>query len=157
MLRASCHCGAIVLEIARRPRKLTQCNCSICRRYGALWAYCSRSGARVVHGRSSLVKYTQENRARQFWRCKICGCVTHHQRPRGTVIAVNARNMDPHTVAEVPIRMLDGASTWKVLSEHPQPDLFRSPEPRKPSSKTRRRPGSSGQPSMTTSCGSRPS
>jgi len=130
MLRASCHCGAVVLEIARRPRKLTQCNCSICRRYGALWAYCSRSGARVVQGRSSLVKYTQENRARQFWRCKICGCVTHHQRPRGTVIAVNARNMDPQTVADVPIRTLDGASTWKVLSERRQRELFRSPVPR---------------------------
>ena len=104
MLRASCHCGAVVLEIARRPRKLTQCNCSICRRYGALWAYCSRSGARLVQGRRSLVKYTQEGRTREFWRCKICGCVTHHQRPRGTGIAVNARTMDPQTVADVPIR-----------------------------------------------------
>ena len=87
------------------------------------------------------MKYTQENRARQFWRCKICGCVTHHQRPRGTVIAVNARNMDPHTVAELPIRMLDGASTWKVLSEHPQPDLFRSPLPRRRPDAARRGPG----------------
>src|SRR5262249_3617406 len=116
MLRASCHCGAVVLEIARRPLKLTQCNCSICRRYGALWAYCSRSGTRLVQGQRSLVKYTQEGRTREFWRCKICGCVTHHQRPRGTTIAVNARNMDPQTAAEIPIRMLDGASTWKVLS-----------------------------------------
>jgi hypothetical protein len=37
MLYASCHCGAVLLEIARKPRQLTECNCSICRRYGGLW------------------------------------------------------------------------------------------------------------------------
>jgi hypothetical protein len=57
MLRASCHCGAVVLELARRPRTLTECNCSICRRYGALWTYCSRSRARVAQGRRFLVRY----------------------------------------------------------------------------------------------------
>jgi hypothetical protein len=141
MLRASCHCGAVVLEIARRPRKLTQCNCSICRRYGALWAYCSHSGARVVQGRRWLVKYTQAKRTREFWRCKICGCVTHHQRPSGATIAVNARNMDPQTVAEVPIRMLDGASTWKALWERPEPTLFRSPVERRRPRTARPGPG----------------
>jgi len=42
--------------------------------------------------------------------------------------AINVRNIDdPEAVARLPIKMLDGASTWKVLSEHIQPDLFRSP------------------------------
>ena len=34
MLVASCHCGAVKIQIPRRPRTLTDCNCSICRRYG---------------------------------------------------------------------------------------------------------------------------
>jgi hypothetical protein len=86
-----------------------------------------------VQGRRSLVNYVQDGRKREFWRCKVCGCVTHHQRPGGASIAVNARNMDPQAVAELPIRMLDGAASWKVLSERPQPDLFRSPvQPRRP-------------------------
>ena len=38
MIEASCHCGAVRLEIAQRPERLTSCNCSICRRLGALWA-----------------------------------------------------------------------------------------------------------------------
>src|SRR5262249_28731357 len=42
--------------------------------------------------------------------------------------AINVRNIDdPVLVAGLPIKMLDGASTWKVLGEHIQPDLFRSP------------------------------
>ncbi len=39
MLSATCHCGAVRIHIPRKPRSLTNCNCSICRRYGVLWAY----------------------------------------------------------------------------------------------------------------------
>ena len=39
MLIATCHCAAVKVEVPRRPRRLTECNCSICRRYGTLWAY----------------------------------------------------------------------------------------------------------------------
>ena len=41
MLTATCHCGAVGVDVPRRPRRLTSCNCSICRRYGTLWAYAS--------------------------------------------------------------------------------------------------------------------
>jgi hypothetical protein len=42
--------------------------------------------------------------------------------------AINLRNIDdPEIVANLPIRLLDGASTWKVLDENPQPYLLRSP------------------------------
>jgi hypothetical protein len=39
MIEASCHCGAVKLEIQSAPNGVTDCNCSICRRYGVLWAY----------------------------------------------------------------------------------------------------------------------
>jgi hypothetical protein len=39
MLTASCHCGAVMVQVPRKPRSLTNCNCSMCRRYGVLWAY----------------------------------------------------------------------------------------------------------------------
>lgn len=42
--------------------------------------------------------------------------------------AINLRNIDnPVIIAKVPIRLLDGALTWKVLNENPQPHLLRSP------------------------------
>ena len=37
---ATCHCGAVTLSLATRPREVTECNCPLCRRYGVLWAYC---------------------------------------------------------------------------------------------------------------------
>ena len=39
MLTGACHCGAVRVTIPRKPRAVTDCNCSICRRYGVLWAY----------------------------------------------------------------------------------------------------------------------
>lgn len=77
--------------------------------------------------------YTWGNKRLQFYRCKHCGTVTHHERARkrsdgSDWVGINVRNIDdPEPVARLPIKMLDGASTWKVLGEHIQPDLFRSP------------------------------
>src|SRR6266850_248099 len=119
MLTTSCHCGAIRLEFARRPRKLTQCNCSMCRRYGAIWAYYRRKSVRVVCPRNALSVYAWGYKRRQFYRCKNCGSVTHYESARKRTdgsdwLAINVRNIDdPESVATVPIKMLDGASTCK--------------------------------------------
>ena len=48
MIEASCHCGTAKLAVARAPRSLTDCNCSICRRYSALWAYYPASDVRLL-------------------------------------------------------------------------------------------------------------
>ena len=120
MLVASCHCGAVRLEVARKPRRLTDCNCSICRRYGALWAYYSRKSARLACPEDAIQTYVWGDGRLEFCRCRICGCVTHHERVRKTpdnTVGVNARMMDPEAIADVKIRKLDGASTWKYLDD----------------------------------------
>lgn len=115
---ATCHCGAVRLEVMRRPRVLTDCNCSICRRYGALWAYYKQSSVRVVAAPGAVSVYQWGDRKLNFHHCATCGCVTHHERvnkrPDSTV-GVNARNFDPEVFAAARIRHLDGADTWKYL------------------------------------------
>ena len=133
MYTASRHCGVVRLEMQRKPRKLTQCNCSLCRRYGALWAYFQRKRVRVLVNRSQLDVYSWHDKRFEFFRCASCGCVTHYQRTDkradgSDMGAVNLRNIDdPAIVAHLPIRLLDGASSWKVLDESAQPNLLRSP------------------------------
>lgn len=39
MVEGSCHCGAVRWRFAGVPESATACNCSVCRRYGALLAY----------------------------------------------------------------------------------------------------------------------
>ena len=39
MIHGSCHCGAVRWEFKGMPEGATACNCTVCRRYGVLWAY----------------------------------------------------------------------------------------------------------------------
>lgn len=38
-LTGSCHCGAPGWTLGGDPGGITACNCTLCRRYGTLWAY----------------------------------------------------------------------------------------------------------------------
>jgi hypothetical protein len=81
-LRAACHCGAVVLELDLPdgivdPRR---CDCSICRRKGAIVASVPLSGVRIVQGESALRLYQFNTMAAKHYFCSVCGIYTHHQR-----------------------------------------------------------------------------
>lgn len=117
MIEAACHCGAVCFEIASRPKSLTECTCSICRRLGARWAYYRSNKVKVICSPGATSIYTWKNKQIEFHHCQTCGCTTHYEgrgsRPR---LAVNARLMAPEDVEGVPVRLFDGASSWKYLS-----------------------------------------
>ncbi len=118
MLAATCHCKAVRVEVPRRPRSLTSCNCSICRRYGTLWAYYKAAEVRVTALPGATNEYSWGDRSLRFVRCGTCGCIMHWEpiRPtEGSKMGVNARNFEPSSLRSVRIRLLDGASTWKYL------------------------------------------
>lgn len=118
MLVATCHCGAVTVEVPRRPRMLTSCNCSICHRYGTLWAYYRDADVRLVAKRGSTEEYRRAGHPRRFIRCKTCGCVMQWKKVTigpATYAGVNARNFDPAEIAKARISRLDGAKTWKYL------------------------------------------
>ena len=118
LVEASCHCGAVRIRVRRLPRTLTRCNCSICRRYGAVWAYYRPSSVTIEAPRRALARYSWNRRIRDYFRCRRCGCVTHYayRHPqRHPVLAVNAANFEPAALLGVRIRHLDGARSWKFL------------------------------------------
>lgn len=117
MIEAICHCGAVRLEIDTPPETVTDCNCSICRRYGVLRAYYSPRQVRVTSRGTDI--YMWDDRAIEFHRCKTCGCVTHWaaaDRARDRM-GVNARLMEPAVLSAARVRKLDGAVTEKYLDE----------------------------------------
>ncbi len=118
MITGACHCGAVRVEIPRRPRTLTNCNCSICRRYGVLWSYFRAADVRVRCKRGATESYAWGRKSLKFVRCKHCGCIMIWKRIRPrkeNTLGVNARNFDPGDLGKVRIRLLDGADTWKYL------------------------------------------
>lgn len=118
MLTATCHCGAVEIDVPRKPRRLTSCNCSICRRHGGLWAYYPAQDVRIRHARSAVDRYVWGDKMLALMRCATCGCVMYWQaikNPRRSRMGVNARNFDPAAIEGVRVRRLDGAATWKFL------------------------------------------
>jgi len=80
--RASCHCGAVVLEVSLPdgivdPRR---CDCSICRRKGAIVGSVPLSGIKIVKGEDMLTLYQFNTRTAKHYFCSRCGIYTHHQR-----------------------------------------------------------------------------
>lgn len=121
MIAGSCHCGAIHYEFDGQPESATSCSCTVCRRYGVLWAYDYENERIRVRSRpGSLVPYIWGDKGLGFYFCKTCGCVVHWRalsldddgRRR---IAVNLRLAEPQMVADIPVRRFDGLETWSDL------------------------------------------
>ncbi len=118
-IETSCHCGAIRLVIDSAPETVTDCNCSVCRRYGTLWAYYSPKQVRFAPPDPPTDIYLWGDRSIEFHRCRHCGCVTHWAAvdKNRDWMGVNARLMDPEILARARIRRLDGADTFGYLDE----------------------------------------
>lgn len=122
MLRTTCHCGTVAIAIPRAPARVTNCDCSICRRYGTLWGYFDPAEVRIDAAPGETAEYLWGEKTLAFVRCARCGCVTHW-RPLGEPLdrmGVNIRNFEPDQIGPVTIRLLDGAVTETFVGEiHP--------------------------------------
>jgi hypothetical protein len=97
---------------------VTECNCSICHRYGAKWAYYTASTARVLCAPEAVRSYCWGDHEIEFYHCNQCGCLTHYEsvdKSEGYRIAINARMMSPGDIKNIPVKRFDGADTWKYL------------------------------------------
>src|SRR5262245_56683569 len=72
MIQGSCHCGAVRWQFEGQPDGATACNCTMCRRYGVLWAYDYEDEGIKVSGRAQ--PYVR-GKAIEFHFCPVCGCV----------------------------------------------------------------------------------
>ena len=127
MVRAACHCTAVRFEIAEAPTWVLDCNCTICRRYGALWSYPDAATVTMVRGAGHTDAYIWGDRELAFHRCSECGCVTHMaalDTDPPSIYGINARlilGLDPESVN---VRQKDNGHTgifWTRSSQPPEP------------------------------------
>ena len=117
--RGSCHCGAIQFEVdlpSGELENLRRCNCSLCRRKGAIMAGVPLENLRVTHGADRLSLYQWNTMTAKHYFCSICGIYTHHQRRSnpneyGFNVAC-IEGVDPFALSEVPVG--DGAAQSTV-------------------------------------------
>ena len=122
MVDASCHCGAVHLTVAAEPETVTECSCSICRRYGVLWAYYPPSQVTLSPPAGATDIYMWDDRSREFHRCKVCGCMTHMAAADiGHVFGVNARMMPALDPAGVTVIQMDNSHSGWFWTKSDQP------------------------------------
>ena len=124
-LTGQCHCGAVGWRIDALGDDTTICNCSICRRYGAIWAYGWLG--ETIHIEASAEarrSYAFGQMETDFNTCTTCGCVTdwtaRGPRTEGpdagrTRCAVNLRLAEPDAIADIPLLLFDGAVSFEDL------------------------------------------
>lgn len=119
MITGTCHCGAVRFEISENPGRLVDCNCSICRRIGALWGHVPVTAVKLTCEPDATIAYVHGDRTLAFHTCRTCGCTTHWEslapNEEDAVMAVNFRMCPDPDIARFEIRKFDGADTWAFL------------------------------------------
>jgi len=80
--KATCHCGRVEIELDLPDGlvELRRCDCSMCRRRGAIAASVPLAGINILKGEESLTLYQFNTKTAKHYFCGNCGIYTHHQR-----------------------------------------------------------------------------
>jgi len=107
-----CHCGKVRFTV-NLPNGLVdtrRCNCSMCRRRGAVVASVLLQDLSITEGEDALTLYQFNTNTARHYFCSTCGIYTHHQRRSNPgLYAINIAcldGIDPFVLRNVPV--LDG-------------------------------------------------
>ncbi|MBN8480353.1 MAG: GFA family protein [Xanthomonadales bacterium] len=121
VLSGRCHCGDTGWSLRGAPGSITACNCTLCRRYGALWAYDFENGRIEIGG--VVGRYTRRGKADPALEtlfCPTCACVIawrglRFEKDGRRRVAVNVRMAEPTAVADLAIDHFDGLDRFDDL------------------------------------------
>jgi hypothetical protein len=115
--RGSCHCGRVTFEAQANLDYVVYCNCSICRRRGALWHGATEADLRIVTGEADLTLYQFGTNTAKHYFCRHCG-IHPFVRPRldPQRWAFNVLCIDGVDAASLPVRQFDGEN-WEAAAK----------------------------------------
>jgi hypothetical protein len=116
-LQPTRHCGAVELEVQLPdgivdPRR---CNCSICRRKGAVVGSVPLSGLKVVKGKDKLSLYQFDTKEAEHYFCSVCGIYTHHKRRSNP----NQYGINLGCLEDVDPNLIEGVEIHDGANNHP--------------------------------------
>jgi hypothetical protein len=108
-----CHCGRVRYEVTADIASVAACNCSICMKRGALWAFAGADRFVLRAGADDLTDYQFAKKVIHHLFCRHCGVgsFSRGKAPDGRdMTAVNVRCLDDIDVAALDITPFDGKS-----------------------------------------------
>ena len=73
MKKLMCHCGAIKAEIniPNKLEKILRCNCSLCKRKGAIMSMVKNEDFKIIKGAKKLILYKFHTKVANHYFCSI--------------------------------------------------------------------------------------
>jgi hypothetical protein len=123
MLKLACLCGQVRLETHKRPDFINECNCTLCGKSGAQWAYFHPSDVTAQGTTKGFSRADKEDPAAEVHFCTNCGSTTHFVLTPSAVakfgnvqMGVNMRLADEANLAGLELRYPDGRN-WSGQGE----------------------------------------
>ncbi|MBN9430994.1 MAG: GFA family protein [Bosea sp.] len=120
-LIGTCHCGGAHWTLSGDPGPVTACNCTLCRRYVALWAYDFENERVALNGTTTAFpRHDRKKPVLETHFCPTCGCLLCWRDLTTTAdgrrrMAVNIRLAPPEAVAHLPVHHFDGLASFKTV------------------------------------------
>lgn len=115
MLILSCHCGLVGVRTSKRPDFINECNCSLCRKTGAIWAYYHPDEVLIDGSTTSYIRADKAQAGVKINFCSTCGATTHFEltdaaleKFGNTMLGVNMRLTDERNLDGIELRYPDG-------------------------------------------------
>jgi len=114
----SCHCGRVVFEFDGDVGLGIECNCSICRKKGAIWHGVIDAHFRILTGESDLGLYQFGTMTAKHYFCRTCGVNPFgHPRIDPAKWVVNLRCVDDINISGLTLYAFDGEH-WEAAAQN---------------------------------------
>lgn len=111
----SCLCGNVGLTVSSQPNFLHQCNCTLCTKTGAQWAYFPPESVSCEGNTQPFCRADKDDPGAEIHFCGKCGCTTHFVLTKSaiaqhgnTMMGVNFALAAPADLEGVELRFPDG-------------------------------------------------
>lgn len=106
-----CHCGRVRYEASSDLAQVIDCNCSICMKRGAHWAFVKAPQFKLLKGEDALTDYQFGKKKLHHPFCQSCGVGSFSRglAPNGDeTVAINVSCLDGVDVATLKLTPFDG-------------------------------------------------
>jgi hypothetical protein len=110
--RGSCHCGAVHFTIRTDLAYSVRCDCSMCRRHGAIMLRCDQGDLEIQAGHDVLTEYRFNTNVAIHYFCRTCGTYTFHRmRKLPDKFGINAGCIEDIDLSALTPILIEGSKT----------------------------------------------
>lgn len=112
-LNGGCHCGAVAYTVELDPGGAIACNCSICSKLGAVWAFAPKAKFTLKKGEGKVGDYQFNKHVLHHRFCTACGIESYAEgkgKDGSEQVGINLRCVEGIDLDKLKPKPFDGRS-----------------------------------------------